>query len=196
MALDKLPDPLPLRHSKQWGGRAVRRQRDAYIGLHPFLLDEVMAALIRTALSMRPPACRVLCPELTAAWAQRNTPTFKSQWWENNQAKILSAVWHKEPSPPSAESYRFAVPVCGPVCNLFRLGQTRDCSNSLKQVYPESTNKWWFCCCLGFFFLIICGFFAFWGVVCLFASLFLIVMSQKLDPRQDCKGKLLVLHPL
>lgn len=48
MALDKLPDPLPPRHWEQWGGRAICRQGDAYIRLHPFLLDEVMAVLIRT----------------------------------------------------------------------------------------------------------------------------------------------------
>lgn len=41
MALDKLPDPLPLRHWEQWGGRAICRQWYAHIRLHPFLSDEV-----------------------------------------------------------------------------------------------------------------------------------------------------------
>lgn len=86
----------------------------------------------------KPPACKVLCPELTAAWAQHNSLSLKSQGWENNQAKILSAVWQKQPSPPSAESYRFAAPVCGPACNLFRLAKPGDCFNSLKLVYPAS----------------------------------------------------------
>lgn len=92
MALDKLPDPLPLRHSKQWGGRAMCRQWDMNIRLHLFLLDQVMTELIRTALSERLPACKVLWPELTTAWAQHSSLTLKSQGWENNQAKILSAV--------------------------------------------------------------------------------------------------------
>lgn len=155
MALDKLPDPLPLRHSKQWGGRAICRQWDTYISLHPFLLDEVTAALIRIAPSLRPPACRGLCPELTAAWAQCNTPALKSQPWENNPAKTLPATWHKEPSPPSAGSHSSAVPVYGPACSLFRSART-GCYSSL-----------------------------YTGFVCLF----LIFMSQNLDPRQDYRGK-------
>lgn len=66
MAPDKLPDPLPLRHWKQWGGRAICRQWDTYIRLHPFLSDGVSAALIRTAPSLGPPDCRGWCPEHSA----------------------------------------------------------------------------------------------------------------------------------
>lgn len=190
MALDKLPDPLPLRHSKQWGGRAMCRQWDMNIRLHLFLLDQVMTELIWTALSERLPACKVLCPELTTAWAQHSSLTLKSQGWENNKAKVLSAVWHKQPSPPSAESYRFAAPVWGPACNLFRLPKPGDYSNSLKQVSLASMILFCFvlfnCLGLGLFF----------GGVFLFVHLFLVFMLQDLDPRQDYKGKLLVLHLL
>ena len=113
MALDKLPDPLPLRHSKQWGGRAICRQWDVYIRLHPFLLDEVMAALIRIAHSTRPPACRVLCPELTAAWAQRNTLTLKLQQWENKQKSYQQCDTNSLPHPLLSLrdlQYQFVVP--------------------------------------------------------------------------------------